>query len=256
VLDPTKRFSNRVQNYLKFRPSYPPGVITVLEAECGLTSDSVVADLGSGTGILSELFLKHGNRVIGVEPNREMRAASDQLLAKYANFSSVDGRAEATTISDQSIDFVVAGQSFHWFRRDQARAEFVRVLKTGGWVAIMWNGFRVESSPINKAYQRLVLRYGTDYQEVTREITGLEMESFYAPGSCKAAHFEFRQLFDFEAFQGRLLSSSYAPEPDHPSYETMLRDLRDIFQAHQEQGKVTFHYETELYYGQLGANGP
>ena len=251
VLDPTKRFSNRVQNYLKYRPSYPHGVITLLESECGLTADSVVADFGSGTGILSELFLKHGNRVIGVEPNREMRAAGDELLARYQNFSSINARAEATNISDQSVDFIVAGQSFHWFDRDRARAEFVRILKNGGWVAIMWNGFRVESSPINAAYQQLVLHYGTDYQEVTREITGLEVESFYAPGFCKTAHFEFQQPFDFEAFQGRLLSSSYAPEPEHPSYEAMLRDLRAIFQAHQEQGKVTFHYETELYYGQL-----
>ena len=251
MLDPTKRFSNRVQNYLKYRPSYPPGVIALLESECGLTANSAVADLGSGTGILSELFLKHGNRVIGVEPNREMRRAGDKLLARYPKFSSIDARAEATTISDRSVDFVVAGQSFHWFDREKSRTEFLRILKPGGWVAIMWNGFRVESSPINAAYQQLVLRYGTDYQEVTREITRPEVESFYAPGSCKAVHFKFQQLFDFEAFQGRLLSSSYAPEPEHASYEPMLREFREIFQAHQKQGKVTFHYETELYYRQL-----
>ena len=250
-MDPTKRFSNRVHNYLKYRPGYPLGVITLLESESGLTPDSVIADLGSGTGILSEVFLKHGNQVIGIEPNHEMRTAGDALLAKYPKFSSVDARAEATTLPNHSVDFLVAGQSFHWFDRAKARPEFLRLLQPGGWVVIIWNGFRVESSPINSAYQQLVLRHGTDYQAVIQEITHEEMDEFYAPGACKLAHFEFQQLFDFEGLQGRLLSSSYAPDPDHPNYEPMLRDLRDIFQAHQKEGKVTFHYETEAYYGRL-----
>jgi SAM-dependent methyltransferase len=250
-VDPTKRFSNRVHNYLKYRPGYPLGVITLLESESGLTPNSVIADLGSGTGILSEVFLKHGNQVIGVEPNQEMRAAGDALLAEYPKFSSVDARAEATTLPDHSVDFLVAGQSFHWFDQAKARPEFKRVLKPGGWVVAIWNGFRVESSAINLAYQQLVLRYGTDYQAVIREITHEEMDEFYAPGSCKLARFEFQQLFDFEGLQGRLLSSSYAPDPDHPNYEPMLRQLRDIFHAHQKEGKVTLHYETEAYYGRL-----
>jgi SAM-dependent methyltransferase len=251
VLDPTKRFSNRVENYVKYRPAYPQDVITLLESECGLTPASVIADVGSGTGILSELFLKHGNRVFGVEPNREMRAAGDKLLAKYAKFSSIDATAEATTMVNTSIDLITAGQAFHWFDRERSRAEFARILKPGGWVVLMWNGFRVEASPVNNAYQQLVLKYGTDYQEVRREVIGSDIESFYAPGVCHCVRFKFQQGFDFEGLKGRLLSSSYAPEPDHRHYQPMLLELQEIFDNHQKDGKISLHYETELYYGQL-----
>ena len=251
MLDPTKRFSNRVENYIKYRPTYPPDIIKLLEAKCGLTPESVIADLGSGTGILSGLFLTNGNRVFGVEPNREMRAAGDRLLARYPKFSSVNATAEATTLVTASVDFITAGQAFHWFDRVKARAEFERILKPNGWVILVWNGFRVEISSLNTAYQQLVLQYGTDYQEVRREVIGCEVESFYQPGKCDCARFEFQQVFDFEGLKGRLLSSSYAPEPDHPSYKPMLHELREIFDANQKDGGVVFFYETELYYGQL-----
>ena len=253
MLDPTRRFSNRVENYLKYRPTYPPSIIPLLETECGLTPQSVIADLGSGTGLLTELFLKNGNPVFGVEPNLEMRVAGEKVLAQYPRFSSVNGAAEATTLADHSVDFVVAGQAFHWFNREAARAEFMRILQPGGWAVLVWNGYRVESSPLMAAYQDLVVRYGTDYSEVRREIVGCDVESFYAPGNCKCARFEFQQVFDYEGLKGRLLSASYAPEPDHPNYETMLRDVRKIFDANQKDGRVVFNYETELYYGQLPA---
>lgn len=251
--DPTKRFSNRVSNYAKYRPSYPLALIDLLESECGLTTESVIADLGSGTGILSELFLKPGHRVFGVEPNREMRAVGERSLAKYPHFSSIDATAEATTLVNTSVDFITAGQAFHWFDREKARQEFVRILKPGGWVVLVWNGYRVESSPLTAAYQALVTRFGTDYSEVRRERVTRDIESFYAPGACKTARFEFQQLFDFEGLRGRLLSSSYAPEPSNPDYELMLRDLRRIFEANEIDGAVVFQYETEIYYGQLAA---
>ena len=135
--DPTKRFSNRVENYRKYRPRYPKAIIPLLEQECGLTHDARIADIGSGTGLLAELFLEHGNRVFGIEPNLEMRAAGDKLLAKYPNFSSTDATAEATTLADSSVDFVTVGQAFHWFDRDRAGKEFERILKDGGWVVII-----------------------------------------------------------------------------------------------------------------------
>lgn len=253
MLDPTKRFSNRVENYLKYRPTYPSGIVRLLRSECGLTSESLIADIGSGTGLSTELFLKNGNAVFGVEPNPEMRVAGERVLAKYPKFSSVNGTAEATTLASSSVDFVMAAQAFHWFVREEARAEFVRILKPDGWVVIGWNGYRVESSPLMTAYQDLVIRYGTDYSEVRREVLGCDVESFYAPGRCKCARFEFKQDFDHEGLKGRLLSSSYVPEPDHSNYDAMLRDVRRVFDAHQTIGKVVFNYETELYYGQLPA---
>ena len=253
MLDPIKRFTNRVENYVKYRPRYPSIIINLLASECGLTAESVIADVGSGTGILTELFLLYGNRVFGVEPNREMRAAAEKALADYPKFSSIDATAEQTTLVNASLDFIIAGQAFHWFDRGKSRAEFGRILKPGGWVVLAWNGFLVESSPLNEAYQELLLRYGTDYDEVRREIIGCEVESFYTPATCKCARFAFQQLFDFQGLKGRLLSSSYAPEPGHPNYEPMLRDLREIFEANQNENSVAFHYETELYYGQLPA---
>jgi SAM-dependent methyltransferase len=215
----------------------------------------VIADIGSGTGLLTELFLQHGNPVFGVEPNPEMRTAGENYLTRYPRFASVSGAAEATTLPDSSVDMIVAGQAFHWFDREKTRTEFVRILKPNGWVVLAWNGYRVETSPLMAAYQDLVVRYGTDYSEVQREVVGCDVESFYAPGNCKCAHFEFQQTFDYEGLKGRLLSASYAPEPDHPNYEKMLSDLRTVFDTHQKDGRVVFAYETELYYGQLSAGG-
>ena len=251
MLDPTKRFSNRVENYLKYRPSYPAAIIPLLESECGLTPETLVADVGSGTGFMTEMFLSHGNRVIGVEPNAEMRSAGDRLLTKYPNFSSMNATAEATTLLDQSIDLIVAGQAFHWFDRRKTKIEFTRILKPGGWVVLIWNGFRVESSALVRGYQELLLRYGTDYREVSREIEACDIETFYSPEKCRQARFDFKQVFDFEGLKGRLLSASYAPEQTDPRFDQMIGELQAIFEANRKDGTVDFDYETEVYYGQL-----
>ena len=254
MLDPTKRFSTRVENYIKYRPSYPPEIISLLASVCGLTSDTLIADVGFGTGLLTELFLKLGNSVVGIEPNADMRAAGEGILAKYSNFESINATAEATTLSDNSIDMIVAGQAFHWFDRAKARTEFQRILKPNGWVVLIWNGFHVETSPLNNGYQEIVLRYGTDYKEVVREISGVDVESFFAPNRWKCARFAFKQMFDFEGLKGRLLSSSYAPDATHPRFEEMIDELRRLFAANEQNGKVEFDYQTEVYYGRMPSN--
>ena len=251
MLDPTKRFSNRVENYLKYRPGYPAGVIDLLKSECGLTAASVIADLGSGTGLLSELFLKEGNKVFCVEPNAEMRFAGERVLGKYPNFNSIIGTAENTTLPDHSIDLITAGQAFHWFNRQVAQREFRRIQTADGWVVLVWNGFRVERSQLIAGYQKIVLRYGTDYKEVRRELRALDLEGFFAPGSFKCARFEYQQLFDFEGLKGRLLSASYVPEANHSNFDPMIAELRDLFEATQRDGKVVFDYDTEVYYGKI-----
>jgi SAM-dependent methyltransferase len=251
MLDPTKRFENRVENYLKYRPRYPAQIIPLLQKECGLTQDSVIADMGSGTGFLTELFLQNGNRVIGVEPNAKMRAAGDQMLAQYPNFTSIEATAENTTLAANSLVFVPAGQAFHWVEREKTRPEFARILKPDGWAVFVWNGYNPERTPLLKGYHEVLLRYGTDYRDVHREIQDMQVDTFFAPGGYRIAHFEFQQFFDFEGFKGRTLSASYAPQVGEANYEPMLKELRKAFEANQTDGKVAFDYDTEVYYGQL-----
>lgn len=251
--DVTQRFSTRVENYIKYRPAYPPGVLETLIESCRLTRDAVIADMGSGTGILSDVFLRNGNLVYGVEPNQEMREAAERLLFDYPNFHSLDARAEATTLPGASVDFVTAGQAYHWFDRDAARAEFVRILKPGGWVALIWNLRQTGTTPFLRAYEQLLNTYGTDYGEVhfRGDNTEDSLHDFYGADGPQLATFANSQYFDFEGLKGRVLSSSYTPEPGHPNHEPMLQALRAIFDEHQVDGKVTFKYDTRLYYGHL-----
>jgi SAM-dependent methyltransferase len=250
--DPTGRFSTRVADYVKYRPGYPPAVLRLLEDECGLRPDSVVADVGSGTGLLSELFLRNGSRVYGVEPNRGMREAGEQLLASYTNFVSVDGRAEATTLDDGSVDFVTAGQAFHWFEPPRARVEFKRVLRPGGRVVLVWNDRRTSGTPFLEEYERLLLEYGTDYREVSAKYAEESMlAALYGPSEIRAKTFDNEQVFDLEGLRGRLASASYTPQPGHPNFEPLMRELEALFRRHERDGRVVYAYDTKVFYGRL-----
>lgn len=249
--DSTKRFSSRVEDYIKYRPGYPLEVIGLLTAECGLTSGSIIADVGSGTGILSELFLRHGNTVYGVEPNEEMRAAAERLLGGYANFQSVEGQAEATTLAMAGCNFVTAGQAFHWFDQARARPEFVRLLKANGWLVLIWNERRLDTTPFLRAYEELLIEFGTDYELVRHENVEKDITTFFAPEACELATFENLQKFGFEGLRGRLLSSSYTPRPEDRSYQPMIERLREIFLSHQKNDTVIVEYDTKVYYGHL-----
>lgn len=250
--DPTQRFSGRVGDYAKYRPTYPPALVALLAEGCGLTPESVVADVGSGTGILSELFLRNGNLVYGVEPNREMREAGARLLSAYGKFVSVDGRAEATTLAGSSVDFVTAGQAFHWFDPAAARGEFLRVLRPGGWAVLVWNDRRREGSPLHEEYERLLVEYGTDYREVSsRWAEGEPIRMLFGPSEVLTKTFYNEQALDFDSLRGRLASASYAPEPGHPNHEPLMRELAALFERHQRQGRVVFEYDTKVFYGRL-----
>jgi ubiquinone/menaquinone biosynthesis C-methylase UbiE len=249
--NPISRFSDRVGNYVRHRPGYPLEVIETVKSECGLTPARVVADIASGTGIWTRMLLEQGNAVFGVEPNAEMREAGERLLSEFPNFTSVGGAAEATTLPDHSVDFVTAAQAAHWFKRDMARREFARILKRGGWLVLLWNERFTESTLFLRAYEQLLLTYGTDYREVRHENTTAAVHEFFEPAQFQERVFAMRQEFDYAGLEGRLLSSSYTPSPNHPSHAPMLQELRHIFDAHQAGGRVAFEYNTRLYFGQL-----
>jgi SAM-dependent methyltransferase len=251
VKDATQRFSSRVDNYVRYRPGYPVEVLELLQSECGLTRESVIADIAFGTGIFTRMLLENGNRVFGVEPNDEMRQAGELFLGGHSGFTSVAGTAEATTLRDHSIDVITAAQAAHWFDREKARREFIRILKPGGWTALLWNERRTDSTPFLRNYEHLLLTYGTDYQEVKHQYLIAQSADFFAPTPFRSSTFGTRQQVDYAALEGRLLSSSYTPMPDHANYEPMLRELRRIFDAHQIDGLVSLEYNTLVYYGLL-----
>jgi len=251
VKDPTQRFSSRVANYVRYRPGYPSAVVDLLKKECGLTTGAVIADVASGTGIFTRMLLENGNCVFGVEPNAEMRKAGEQFLSAYPQFTSVEGTAEATGLTDCGVHFVTAAQAAHWFDREKARREFIRILKPGGSTVLLWNERRTESTPFLRDYEQLLVAYGTDYQNVRHERTTEEIETFFAPSPFQVRTFDNRQEFDYPALEGRLLSSSYTPQSDDAGYASMLRELRRIFDTYRVNGRVTFEYNTSVYYGPL-----
>ncbi len=247
----TSRFSNRVENYVRYRPGYPGEVLRVLEDECGLARSHVIADIASGTGIWTRLLLENGNSVFGVEPNPEMRQAGERLLASFPKFTSVAGTAEATTLADQSVDFVTAAQAAHWFDREPARREFARILTPGGWLVLLWNERITDSTPFLREYEHLLLNYGTDYEEVRHERTTGAVNEFFDPAPFRERTFDMRQELDYAGLEGRLLSSSYVPGPAHPKHEPMLNALKTIFNAHARDNRVAFEYTTRVYFGRV-----
>ena len=246
----TQRFSSRVEKYTRYRPGYPAAVLELLQSECGLMPAWVVADIGSGTGLLTRIFLENGNRVFGVEPNADMRRAGQELLAEYPKFLSVAGTAEATPLGDNSVDMVTAGQAAHWFDRKRARQEFLRILKPKGWLVLVWNERQMDT-PFLHDYEQLLLAYGTDYGEVRHERTTAEIEEFFSPAPFHERSFPMVQCFDYDGVEGRLLSSSYTPSPEDARFAPMLRELRRIFDTHAVNGQVAFRYSTRVFYGQL-----
>lgn len=248
----TERFSDRVENYVKYRPGYPVEVLNRLRDAGVLKENSVIADIGSGTGISSWLFLENGFEVFGVEPNDEMRKAAEEYLSAYKRFHSVNGTAEATTLKDHSVNLILAGQAFHWFDAERSKQEFKRILQPGGYVVLMWNDRRTDSTDFLRSYEDLLQLFGTDYKKVNhKNIDENVFDSFFGKGKWNSFSVENFQDFTFEGLKGRLFSSSYVPAEDHPDSGFMINVLKKIFTRYQENGLVRFEYDTRVFYGQI-----
>ena len=247
--DPTVRFSDRGDDYGRGRRSSPPALLDLLERHCGLGPQAAVADVGSGTGIFTELLLERAARVFGVEPNAAMARGAEERLGARPAFTSVHGRAEDTGLAASSVDLVTMAQALHWFEPQATRREFARILRPAGFVAAVWNSRRREGTPFLRAYEALLERWGTDYATVGRR-GGEEgaARALFGEGAYQRQALEYAQSLDLDSLHARLLSSSYTPAAGDPRRAPMLEELDALFAAHQRDGRVTMEYDTEVYW--------
>jgi SAM-dependent methyltransferase len=245
ALQPTSRFSDRVENYVKYRPSYPPEIIAFLETRIDLAKDQRIVDIGSGTGNFSELFLKNGYSVVGIEPNDNMRRAAEVKLGPYNRFTSRSHRAEQTGLRSGSVDLITVAQAFHWLEPNLTKREFLRILKPGGHIALVWN-IRLHHTAFLQDYESLKHRFGIDYKG-DKMVDEQSIKNFYSPMDFALTQFSNTQLLDFEALKGQLLSASYIPLPGHPTYDAMISELVHLFVAYNENGFVRMEYQTKLF---------
>jgi SAM-dependent methyltransferase len=254
ITDPTKRFSDRASFYVRARPSYPVEILGFFRHELGLTEQSAIADVGSGTGSLTRLLLQLGGPVYAVEPNGPMRRAAEEPLGQVSNFHSVDGTAETTGLADHSVDLVAAGQAFHWFDAVKTKAEFRRILRPPGWVALVWNVRKSADDGFGDAYQRLTDEFREEPRVRTHQslMAGdrKPLADFFSPEALRLVTFSNSQTLDFEGLQNLLLSRSAMPLAG-PRHEEMIRRLKEIFAAYQSGGMIRMLYETDVFHGRL-----
>ena len=250
--DPTRRFTDRVADYACGRPSYPSGLLDVLRECCGLDPSWVVADVGSGTGNLTRLFLAAGHAVEAIEPNREMREAAERSLGGCPGFRSLDGRAEATGLDPASVDLVAAGQAFHWFDREAARREFGRILRPRPerWVALVWNDRQTAAGPFMRAYEELLVRHGDDYGRIKRLWpSDDDLARFFGERPAWRRILAHEQVLDREGLRARARSSSYVPAPGQPGHDELMEALDALFERHATGGRVSIPYATRVWIG-------
>ncbi|MBN1480261.1 class I SAM-dependent methyltransferase [candidate division KSB1 bacterium] len=251
-MDSTHRFSNRVEDYHRHRPGYPNDIIHILQLEGALPAFAIVADVGSGTGKLTQMFFKYVDKIYGVEPNLDMRRQAEKDFVGIARFISVNGSAESTTLHPASIDLVCAGQAFHWFDRETCRGEFKRILKPEGWVALVWNLRDVEEDQLQQAYEHIMKTNIPDYKKLDHKtMTDDKIKNFFCSKDVKKFILPNFQYFDLPSLKGRVLSSSYVPRPPDPVARRILEQVAHFFQQHQQSGRIKFVYKTTLYLGQL-----
>lgn len=245
---PTSRFSDRADDYVKFRPTYPAAAIDAVLAGLMNPAGLSVADVGAGTGISARLLAERGCEVIAVEPNQPMREAAEP----HARVRWLAGTAEQTGLEADSLDLVVCAQAFHWFRPGEALAEFARVLRPRGRLALLWN-LRDDRDGLTGAYSGAIKRAATD-SAVDKD---LQTDALFASSrfvnARKATFAGEAQELTVDGLIGRALSSSYAPKGG-PSHAALLADLRAMHQAHaRPDGTVRFCYVTEVYLAERSA---
>ena len=248
----TERFSSNVRDYILYRPGYNQELISFIHQLNNGLRDKVIADIGSGTGKLTEPLLNAGAAVYAIEPNQDMRDAADSTLQDFENYHSIDGTAESTGLSDHSVDAVMAAQAFHWFDQESAKKEFKRILKDQDrYVFLIWNN-RNNEEAFMKAYEDFLLKYSTDYSEINhKNITTDQLRSFFSDEGFEQVSFENNQYFDFEGLKGRYDSCSYALPDTHELYPESISSLQSIFDQFCVDDRITMFNNTVVHYGKL-----
>jgi ubiquinone/menaquinone biosynthesis C-methylase UbiE len=246
------RFDNLVENYALYRPKYPDELPALLEQKSLLDKTDIIADIGCGTGISSELFLKNGYNVIGIEPGDKMYAYCKKTLSNYPNFSIVKGNAQNTLLKNTSVNTIIAAQAFHWFNNTEAKKEFLRILKPKGRLIIIWNERLTEENEFSKSYENLIIKYSTDYKSVDhRNITNWQIEEFFKPFNYSFFSLNNKQILDYKGLEGRLLSSSYIIKKTNSKYENMLTELKVLYNKFQINNYIQLNYITKIYAGKI-----
>lgn len=251
----TKRFTDRVKNYVKYRPQYPTAIYPYLEERIGLNPQTVVADIGAGTGIFTRQLIAYGCKVFAVEPNGAMRREMEASSPSEPKLVPVAAPAEKTSLAEQSVDLVTAAQAYHWFDRDKARLEFRRILRPSGHILLIWNMQNFDL-PFMKKQEEIVRHYAVDYESTSQKRKSeaeqeADLEAFFRPDEIQHAEFEVEQIFDYEGLKGRALSSSYAPSPEHANHTGLLEALKVLFDEYQAGGTVAYSYKTHLYFARI-----
>lgn len=250
------RFSSRVENYVKYRPHYPKEIVSFLRDKIKLGEHEIIADIGSGTGISSLLFLENSNVVYGVEPNLDMREAAEEYLVDYPNFKSVDGTAENSGLNTDSVDLVISGQAFHWFDQNKSKIEFRKILnderssKNLPNTILLWNSRQLHSTPFLREYEKLLLDIAKDYEGIYHENRSeSRIRNLYHPNGFEVMTFDNNLIYDFTQLKGRVLSSSYSPNPNDSRYDEFLEKITEIFNKYERDETIEFRYITKVYYG-------
>jgi SAM-dependent methyltransferase len=252
IPNPTERFTGRVENYRRYRPGYPPDLVEWLRDECGLGADTVVVDVAAGTGILTELLLAAGFYVTAVEPNAQMRAVCAKLESRYTKLRSLSGTGEKTGLPDASVDLITVAQAMHWFDLERTRSEFVRILRPGSGCAVIYNNRHFGGDAFHDGYEALLREFGVDYVNVKQQHVGRKrLAKFFAPEPMQCRVFPNTQSLTLEALEGRILSSSYIPQPGHPRFAEMQAAIRKLFAETERDGTVSIEYDCVVCWGQL-----
>lgn len=249
--DATTRFSTKAEVYALARPRYPQAVVSFFEERQVIVPGSLLADLGSGTGLSAEPFLEAGYTVIGIEPNAAMRHEGDNFLKRYPQFRSVQGTSEATTLPDRSVDVVLAAQSFHWFDLDRTRVEMQRIMRSPGYFIAMWNHRNHHASDLQRGYEAILRHYCPEYHQLAELYRSPSRSASFFIHGYEDATLLNPQKLTWPLFEARILSSSYIPKPTHSDYTPFMIEMKNLFDKHAQAGEVAFDLEIWLHWGRI-----